>query len=303
MYAFRVLLFIGGFVAIVVLLNKQYDAMYRDFTAYQFHELFHSNDPRDTIILGSSTALHGYDPAILGRVYNFGMLGAQPHFYLSWYKIFEMYYPKPKTVIVSLDWFSAGTNRGDPVHEEVELTQDSRYLPISVVLPMFWTADFENKVMILANLVRILGIGTDTKYLFIPRKDPSMDGYNHGYMPLYGDIDLSQQGPRNFVMNDAFLSDLESLLEEIQSQGSKVVLVEVPTYKPEEIHNLNDSAIAEIAKKHNIPFLDYNRNFVSALNEDASMFGDWSHLNRQGSTIFSMMFREDLRKDNLLKWE
>lgn len=304
----RCLLFVGIFIMIVILLDARLDAMYPDHNAYQFRELLHSTEPADVITLGSSTAVHGYVPAILQtlsgshcdfkRTFNFGYIGAQPPFYLQWYRLlFKHYYHPPALVIVSLDWFSAGANHGDPQREQVALTQDSRYLPWAVLSKLFWQADAHGKTMLLMNMVRIMHAGPDVRYFFIPRNDPAMAGYDRGYAPLDGTIDLTQEGDREFSVNDSFLHDLSSLLDEIRSHGSQAILVQMPVYNPETIHNIQESRVfADMADSHNIPYLDYNGDQISSLNSQTSLFADWSHLNRKGSEVFTEKIRDDLQR-------
>ncbi len=291
----RALLYLGIFLLILFLLGKRFDAMYPDFTARQFQELFHATEPADIIALGSSTTVHGYDPAIIGHdFFNFGMLGAQPHFYLAWYQLFIAHHPKPSIVIVSLDWFSADANRGKVQDNDVRLVQDSRYLPLSVLLPLFWQSTNHERSILLLNLIRILGIGPDVKYLFVAREDSAMAGYDRGYMPLDASIDVHANDARVFPMNAAFLQDLSTLLDAIQSHGSRAILVEVPAYQPDTIKDLHADSIAEVASSRGIPFLDYNGARVSALNKNPAFFADEAHLNRDGSKVFSEQFRKDL---------
>lgn len=291
----RALLFFGLFILTVVLLTMRFNAMYPDYSARQFHEVFHADHPAETIVIGSSTAVHGYDPSIIGSdFFNFGLMGAQPHFYREWYQIFKRYYPAPKTVIVSLDWFSGGANRANIQGNDLTLVENSRYLSFHVLVPLFWQANMSDKGKMLTNMIRILGIGPDIKYFFVHRNDSAMAGYDRGYMPLDGSIDLSQHMQRTFTASGAFLTDLAALLDDIQAQGSRVILVQMPIYQPHTITNLDGSVFQKIATERGIPYLDYNAEHASALNEDAAMFGDWSHLNREGSRVFSTQFRHDI---------
>lgn len=291
----RALLFFGLFIITVVVLTMRFNAMYPDYSAQQFHELFHGTHPADMIVIGSSTAVHGYDPSIIGpNFFNFGLMGAQPHFYREWYQIFKQYHPAPKTVIVSLDWFSGGANRANIQGNDLALVQVSRYLPLRVLVPLFWHASLSDKGKMLANMIPILGIGPDIKYFFVHRDDPAMAGYDRGYMPLDGSIDLSQEMPRTFKADAVFLKDVADLLDDIQAQGSHIILVQMPIYQPQTIAGLDGSVFQKLATERNIPYLDYNADRASALNQNTALFGDWSHLNREGSRVFSTQFRKDI---------
>ncbi len=90
---------------------------YKDRGSYQdygqFYELYTNTVSADIIILGTSHATHGINPKYLEeentgyKFFNFALNGSNPTYYYNWYtKLFkETEYPKPKMIIMSVDWF------------------------------------------------------------------------------------------------------------------------------------------------------------------------------------------------------
>ena len=88
----------------------------KDYHYYgKFFELFNDVHGADTLIIGSSRAVYGVNPAILEKnsdldgysFYNYAFNGARPSYFEKWYNILktEANYPIPKTVIYCVDWF------------------------------------------------------------------------------------------------------------------------------------------------------------------------------------------------------
>ena len=91
----------------------------KDFHYYgKYYELFNNVHNADTLILGSSRAVYGVNPAILeeegveGSFYNYAFNGARPSYFRKWYHILkdEANYPLPETVIYCVDWFMFDTS-------------------------------------------------------------------------------------------------------------------------------------------------------------------------------------------------
>ena len=49
------------------------------------------------------------------------------------------------------------------------------------------------------------------------------------------------------------------------------------------------------AEERGIPFLNYNDELASGLNDDPSNYSDWGHMSKKGSTAFSKILAKDLR--------
>ncbi len=89
----------------------------------------------------------------------------------------------------------------------------------------------------------------------------------------------------------------EKLLDQFEEDGIKVIFVECPEYSgwkstDREVYN---QELAELAKARGIPFLNYNDELASDLNDDNKNYSDWGHMSKRGSTKFSRILAEDLK--------
>jgi hypothetical protein len=89
----------------------------------------------------------------------------------------------------------------------------------------------------------------------------------------------------------------KQFINEMNKKNIDVILVNTPEYIEGQtfVKNRNEiiSIFDEIAKKHNIPFLNYSNNVIS---HDKSLFYNTLHLNKKGADIFTEKFVIDLEK-------
>lgn len=92
---------------------------------------------------------------------------------------------------------------------------------------------------------------------------------------------------------DAF----EALLDTFEEDGVHVIFVQVPEYSGATsfMRGYNNKRIEKIAEERGIPFLNYNDELLSDINDDPSNYSDWGHLSLAGSIRFSRMLSEDLK--------
>ena len=90
-----------------------------------------------------------------------------------------------------------------------------------------------------------------------------------------------------------------TLLKQFKDDEIPVVFVMAPEYLPgrnaPQFDRMAD-IIKGIADERIIPFLNYNKELISEINEDYSCFSDWGHLNDAGAHIFSRKLYGDLNK-------
>ncbi|MBO6052390.1 MAG: hypothetical protein J6Q17_01505 [Clostridia bacterium] len=88
----------------------------------------------------------------------------------------------------------------------------------------------------------------------------------------------------------------ESLLDQFEADGIKLIFVECPEYSgwKSSDRKLHNHELDEVAEARGIPFLNYNDELASDLNDDNRNYSDWGHLSKRGSTAFSKMLAEDL---------
>ena len=120
--------------------------------------------------------------------------------------------------------------------------------------------------------------------------------YYKGYIPW--DVPFSGGTTTvGCVHNRGEWRKFEKLLDQFEEDGIKVIFVECPEYTgwqstDREIHN---KELAELAESRGIPFLNYNAELASDLNDDNRNYSDWGHLSKRGSTAFSKVLAEDLK--------
>ena len=88
----------------------------------------------------------------------------------------------------------------------------------------------------------------------------------------------------------------ESLLDQFEADGIKVIFVECPEYSgwKSSDRKLHNHELAEVAEARGIPFLNYNDALASPFNDDNTNYSDWGHMSKKGSTAFSKILAEDL---------
>lgn len=92
---------------------------------------------------------------------------------------------------------------------------------------------------------------------------------------------------------DTFLS----LLDRFIKDGINIIFVEIPEYSGRVSTDMlrNNDALAEVADRYGITFLNYNDELASEINDDPSNYSDWGHMNKKGSTAFSKVLAKDLK--------
>ena len=264
----------------------------------------------DTIILGSSTAVYGYVPKAFHSLssrgcdfqstYNFALYGAQPPYFNQWYKhVFRPHHPSPALAIISIDWFSAGAAR-DQTQDQLgayRLAQDAKYLPFKTLLKLFWTLDNKGRKILILNSLRLIGSSTDLRYLLSPRVPLQTTGYDQGYLPLDAHIENVKGGwNRAFSVTPEYIQALRSLITALQQDNAEIILIQFPTYKPDNIKNIEGLVLyQELADSFSIHYINYNKQPYVDLNENPKLYADWSHLNSTGAQIFDRKVVSDIR--------
>ncbi len=120
--------------------------------------------------------------------------------------------------------------------------------------------------------------------------------YYKGYIPW--DVPFGG-GTTNVgcVHNRGEWRKFEKLLDQFEEDGIKVIFVECPEYSGWKSTDrvTHNKELAELAEARGIPFLNYNDELASSLNDDAKNYSDWGHMSKRGSTTFSKMLAKDLK--------
>lgn len=263
----------------------------------------------DICIYGSSRAWIQIDPNIIAdslnkRVYNFGMDGH--NFWLQYHRHLE--YIKhnkiPDQIIVSIDEFS--------LQKREDLYLMDQFLPF-----MLWDNDirkFTNSyngfqdVDYYFPLMRYFG---RSKAIFYALKNSikpdKVDYRNNGYRAMHkeweNDLDSAKAIMDQFhvTVDSASVKLFERFLTECKQMNIDVILVNTPEYiegqqfidNREEVINL----INRIALIHNVLFIDYSKDTLCM---QKKYFYNATHLNAQGSKIFTIKLLADLMSQNVL---
>ncbi|MBQ4353426.1 MAG: hypothetical protein IJC71_00890 [Clostridia bacterium] len=120
--------------------------------------------------------------------------------------------------------------------------------------------------------------------------------YYRGYIPwdhVFGGF----QGEVSCGENKKEWEAFNSLLDEFEEDGVNVIFLQIPEFSGASsfMRGFNNKRIAEIAENRSIPFLNYNDELLSDINDEKTNYSDWGHLNLTGSTRFSRKLRDDLK--------
>lgn len=308
-FAASIVGFLAILIVIVIFIDWRLEQNDPTHSSVQYRVLFDPRTSADVLIVGSSTTVHGYVPMRFAtiastkcdfyRTYNFGYMGAQPPFFDQWYKgLYRSYHPAPSLLLISLDWFSGGAVRDVRNDQlgEYRLAQDARYLPLRTWLSLFLNFDSKGKRVLLFNTLRLVRSGYDIRYVITPRRPQQTEGYQQGYLPLHSSIEDVAEGTRVFSVTPEYLSSLKRLILTAQKEGTSVLLIQFPTYLPERIEDIGEAAMySKLSQELHVPYINYNEPHYLRLNQNPTIFADWSHLNHSGALLFDSIVEQDLR--------
>lgn len=286
---------------ILILLNRWMGQSLAIHYDMQYEEAIHPKINAPIIIIGSSHATHGINPKYLEdnrfSVYNFALNGGNPLFYLKWYhRILTRYYRRPSHVIYAVDWFMF-----DDHLLQRQFEHDSKYLP----LPLLMAELKESRALKTLILNRFSIIRERKKLpvlLFKKRREQDIypiRKYYKGFVPYESKGNLWKTKEVKVTYSKEQFGAFEEILDQFRRDNIKVIFVQIPEYisgRHSAGYLENMEKLDEVARDRNIPFLDYNRGKISAINYEARYYSDWGHLNEKGSEIFSRLLKEDLGK-------
>lgn len=269
-----------------------------DYYKFQYDEINNPKTNTNSIIIGNSKSLHGIQPTLINNnnllFYNFSLNGATANFYFNWYQnIFKPLYKKPKVILIGIDLIFL-----DSAQYWRQYEQDALYFPENVFLNNLLFSKDLNKLMLVKN--RFLALKYLNKPAILFNKDFSsftLSDYQLGYIPFESKNKIINVEPVKSIIADSYKLKFESLIKSILKDSIKIIFIQTPQFgQPREyyetlpINKYYDS----IATIYHVPYLDYNRTKFSNLNTTAEFFSDKVHLNKKGSTVFSLMLAKDL---------
>jgi hypothetical protein len=296
--------------------NEDYEIL--DHYDGQFQEIYEKRVNAEYVIIGTSHFTHGVTPEELeasGKsFFNFALNGSNPSYYVWWYnEVFKPNnYPKPKAVIFGVDWFMFDTDwlwrKPDFDYRYLRELPDSLDTDANRYEGKWYdlNALFEyatNRFPLFSSRSRVID-------LFLPEekekpekryyKTPDgfvLSAFYKGYVPWDVDFGGGSAGTARTHFKEKERESLLSLLDEFREEEIAVVFVMAPEYLPgrkapqfEEMYDI----LIEIAEDYGIPFLNYNTDLISEINDDHTCYSDWGHLNDKGAHLFSAKLHADL---------
>lgn len=281
-------------------INNHYERQYSDAA----NNTKHAN----AIIIGASHATNGIRPSILDSLnnltfYNFSLGGTSPKFYYNWYtNIFSAYYQKPQYCIYAIDW-----TMFDKARKWRHYEQDSEFFPFSVFINNLLHPWQYNIKTLLLNRFCLIKYNTRDhfKYIFEEKTDYSpylINGYDNGFIPY--ELDKATRERKfgkpdyNCIVSLEMQDYFEKLIALLRENNINIIFVDPPEYGGSKEIYENMPAyhlLNKLSEKYSIPFLSYNIDRRSFINDKQNYFTDWDHLNSEGSILFSKMLKEDLR--------
>lgn len=279
----------------------------------RFENYLKDND-FSTLIFGTSRTYEGIHPYYLEaeigqKAYKESFQGKGPKYYYYFYQLYKKYAGIPKVVIYGIDYFI------------YNITSDTMYLArFKNQIPQKKVNYFSAPLLLLKHKKTIDIFHNNLVNLLKEKENPdhtedSFDDFNH--MQIYtGAINPNKKPiakrPAKYTRQLFFHFPgkeglyFEKLLEEMDKDNVKVVLVGLPDYIGTYKTNFERRDFILDLKRwerkyENVFFYNYNRNYKFPLdNVDYFLDGAYgltnSHLSRMGAEVFNKKLIEDLKK-------
>ncbi|MDY7394093.1 hypothetical protein UMM65_02490 [Aureibaculum sp. 2210JD6-5] len=292
-YLKYIILFFGLVIIIDLAVGKVYKKKFNNINFGDYSVINRSlKSKSDLLILGSSRAMHHYNPKIFSEnlkmtSYNGGVGGYG--IFLNYAVLSERIKIKPPKIVI-LD-----------ISPNVIVDKQS-YSKLNLLLPYYnkynsfkdivhLNPDF-SKLELISNLY----IYNSTIYDFI-RSDIFLNkNMNFGFEPLDGQIETSSFVPF-FLGNEIIDSNKNQFLDKIinlcKHNNIELIGVISPTYLKFDLQNKIISEVEKIFNKNNLPFFDYS-NYLE-LYQKPEYFRDQLHMNNIGAEIFSRHFSKKIK--------
>jgi len=245
----------------------------------------------EILVLGSSRAMHHYNPDIISKAtgfscYNSG-LGGYGLFYN--YPVLNERVKKklPKIVILDLS--------------PNVIIDDKSYMKLNTLLPYYKNYTSFKEILHLDSkfsnleLVSNLYIYNSVIYDFLRSVFENDDNKNSGFVPLDSHMDSLNFTPvyldnKHFDTNK--ITYLHKIINLCEEKNIKLIGVISPTYRKFDINNKIINELRDIFESKSLKFYDYS-NFSKVYNKQ-EYFKDQLHLNSKGAEIFSREFAKKI---------
>lgn len=276
---------------------------FEDYRFKAWNEMSRGEASSDMVIIGNSRALSHFEPWTIGEVcgvsvYNLGIGGYALPGQILKYRFYRLHNKKPAYIIMQVDYLSmqeATLPRGHESEQFMPLIYDKAFRPelkkrcysfLDLNCPMYRYFGYTKEIK--GGILEFFHIQHFIKY-------PSRLGFHYEW----GKIDLERNEdmePLAAEMNPLIMSLFDSFLEECQSEGIKVFLVNSPSYiertnKTMGLDVVNDF-FEKMAEKYGTDYINYEDH---AIDYDPSLFAAAVHLNSKGAHLFSLDFANHIK--------
>lgn len=241
----------------------------------------------DSIIMGSSRALHHYDPALLGNYYNVGEDRMGILFNYARLQLLKQRH-MPKMIIYD-------------VEPDYDLLADDNSAYLASLRPyyhrlgiqeIFWDVDSTERIKMLFPFYpyngRLMKLLADCQH-------PNMN-YNRGYSPYEGCEEIIPEKLPQDKHDPLKYRYLHKLIDLCKQNHTRLIFTASPqlSYKSDSVYH----AFKTICREEKIPFL--NHFCDSRYTRHQEFFHNANHLNQEGASIYSKEIRKEInnKRDN-----
>lgn len=275
-----------------------------------WNEIYNGNINEDLLIYGSSRAWVHFSPKIIQEntgltAYNLGIDGH--NFWLQHlrHKALLKYNQAPKIIVLSVGPFT--------LNKRENLYNLDQFLPFMYKEDVYaYTSSYDGFTVLDYSIPLLRYIGKREAILTALKdhKKNKKNGISYRVKGYKGmdrswnqDLEIAKSKMDHIEITKHKDSELllDDFLTECKTEEIKVILVYSPTYIEGQRFIKNREEIIDtyhgLAIKHEIPFLDYSNNSMCY---DKDLFYNSIHLNIKGSELFTKMFVDDLKEQNLI---
>lgn len=251
---------------------------------------------------GTSHTLHGVNPCAMGaegeKLRNFALNAATPTFYRAWYADWRRYHAPPARVYLGLDPLFCTRFPWSRQYE-----QDSAFWPWGRFIERLMAPD-EGAATAAWNRLALIRRRDDLQDRLAGVRSRFPNAWDQacaGFVPLEPLAGPGGPGPTAFKVDDAFVDDLRRLLQILRADRVELVGFQTPEFRAQ-VHGYapQNRRLLAVVREFGVPFLNYNVELASDLNDDPTLFNDAGHLNARGAKRFSRRFATDLHARKLL---
>ena len=299
----KVALFCSVLVGMFFLVNWLMSVNIENAEELQYAELFEPDVSAEVVIFGTSRAAQGIDPGLFpaslaSRTYNFALQGCPPtHYRDGYHRFFKKHYPQPRIAIIEVEWTAWGNL---PMRRRLEV--DSEYWPWDVFFQQLTHPEGLSRASMIKHRFPTLKDQEDLPHIFFRKRDYApyhKESFNLGYLPYT--LPVSEERMVDTLDLHGSYRDIIALgewVEELRADGTEVIFVQTPDLVSARFYDRYEErqiGMNVLAKQWKVPFLNYLELPQSrGLVRQSELYGDWVHLNREGSRVFSAQLGKDL---------